>query len=80
MQAQRRHVFEQALRVNVAERVQRRDVLRVFDHRGAQAPFVPHGDAEALHQRACVLAEALLARDERIAVVAVFHLPLLEVF
>ena len=37
------------------------------DHRGAEAEFVPHGYVQRLHQRACVLAEALLARDERIA-------------
>ena len=38
-----------------------------------------HRDVERLHQRARILAEALLARYERVAVVEVFHLPLLEV-
>ena len=35
--------------------------------------------AEALHERARVLAEALLSRNERIAVVGVFHRALVQV-
>ena len=37
------------------------------------------GTFECLHQRACVLAESLLAGHEFVAVVAIFHLPLLRV-
>jgi len=38
-----------------------------------------HWDVESLHQRTGVLPEALLARNECVAVVEVFHLALLEV-
>ena len=38
-----------------------------------------HWDVESLHQRTGVLPEALLARHERVAVMEVFHLALLQV-
>ena len=41
--------------------------------------MIHHGHVKPAHERAGVLAEALLAGDELVAVVAVFHLALLHV-
>ena len=65
--------------VEVADGGQRRDVLGAFDDGGSQPPNVVHGHVECLHQRAGVLAEALLARDQAVAVVFVLHLALGEI-
>ena len=49
-------------------------------HDGRTKPeLIEDRHVESLHQRARVLAEALLARHEFVAVVRVFHLPLLHV-
>ena len=79
MEIERRHVLQQLELVEVSVRLQRRNVASAWDHCRAQAVLVPYGHLERLHQRASVLAEALLARDERIAVMPVLDLPLLEV-
>ncbi len=57
-------------------RGQWRNVLGAFDDGGPQPPDVVHGHVEGLHQRAGVLAEALLARNQAVAVVFVLHLAL----
>jgi hypothetical protein len=46
---------------------------------GRSPPNVVHGHLECAHQRASVLAEALLARDQAVAVVLVLHLALLGI-
>ena len=78
MEIERRDVLEQAQLVDVPKGGQRRDLLGAFDDRRPQTLLVVHRDVERLHQRAGVLAEALLARHERVAVVEVFHLALLR--
>ena len=55
------------------------DLLRPLHHRRTQPPLVEDRDVECLHQRAGVLAESLLAGHAFVAVVPVFHLPLLRV-
>ena len=65
--------------VQVADSGQRRDFLGALDDGGPQPPDVVHGHVERPHQRAGVLAEALLARHEPVAVVQVFDLALLVV-
>ena len=52
---------------------------RPGQRRGAQAPLVFHRNAEPLHQRARVRAEALLAGHEAIAVMAILHVAHVEV-
>jgi hypothetical protein len=47
--------------------------------RRAESVPIVHRHVERLHQRAGVLAEALLTRHERVAVMEVFHLALLQV-
>ena len=58
---------------------QRRDLVVPFTTRRPQPELVVHRHSERLHQRARVLAEALLARHERVAVMRVLHLALLQV-
>ena len=65
MEIERRHVLEQAQLVKVAECGERRNVVGALDDRGTQSAGIVHGNAERLHQRAGVLAKALLARNER---------------
>ena len=79
VEIERGDVLEQPELVEVTEGRERRDLLRAFDDRRAESPFVDDGDVERLHQRAGVLAEALLARHERVAVMEVLHLALLQV-
>src|SRR6266436_2269479 len=79
MEIERRDVLEQSKLVNVPERGKRRDLLRAFDQRGTESVGIVHRDIERLHQRAGILPKALLTRHERIAVMEVFHLPLLQV-
>ena len=70
--------IEQAEPVEVADRrrAARSGSSRAGDQRRTQPELVDHRHAEPLHQRARVLAEALLARHQRVAVVGVLHLPL----
>ncbi len=76
VEVERGDVVEQPQGVEVADGGQRRDLLGAFDDGGSQTPRVVHGHVERLHQRAGVLAEALLARHEAVAVVFVLHLAL----
>src|SRR5205809_900775 len=79
MEIQRRDVVEESQLVNVPESGKRRDLLRAFDQRWAESVGIVHRNIERLHQRAGILPKALLARHEPIAVMKVFHLPLLQV-
>src|SRR5262249_35294422 len=79
MEVKRGNVLEQPHLVEIAESCERRDVLSTFDERRAQTPLGNYGDIQCLHQRARVLAESLLTRNETVAVVLVFHLALREV-
>ena len=69
-------VVEQPWAVEVADGVEWRDFLGSFDDGGSQPPNVVNRHVERPHQRAGVLAEALLARDQAVAVVFVLDLPL----
>ena len=79
MEIERRDVVQQSQLVEVAESGQRCNLLRAFDDCGTKPHRYCDRDIERLHQRAGVLAESLLARHELVAVMAVFHLPLLQV-
>ena len=46
---------------------------------GRRSVGIVYRNLKRLHQRAGILSEALLARHERVAVMKVFHLPLLQV-
>ena len=72
-------VVEQSRVVEVADGGERCDLLGAFDDGGAQPPDVVHGHVECPHQRAGVLAEALLTRHESVTVVQVFDLALVVV-
>src|SRR5215469_2423184 len=58
---------------------ERRDIPRALDARRTQAPLVDNRDIERLEQGTRVLTEALLSRDQRIPMMLVFHLPLLQI-
>ena len=57
-------VVQQSHLVEVAERGQRCNLLRPFHDCRTKPPLIDDRDVERLHQRACVLAESLLARHE----------------
>jgi hypothetical protein len=44
-----------------------------------ESVLILYGHSESLHKRACVLAEALLLGNQRIAVMSVFHIALLQI-
>ena len=73
------NVIEQTELVEVSERCERRDVARAFYQRRAQTPAIPNRNIECLEQRPCIRAESLLTRDQRIAVMFVFDLALLQI-
>ena len=79
MKIERRHFLEQAQLVKVVLSRQRRNFVRPLSRGGTQPVGIVHGNAEPFHQRARVLAEALLVRHERIAMVEVFHLTLFHI-
>ena len=59
--------------------IERLQLSGAGDRGRAQAVLVVNRHAEPLHERTRVLAEPLLPRDERVAVVRILHRPLLEV-
>ena len=79
MEVEGAHALEQTQLVEIPARVERRDLRGAFDDRRTEPELIEHRHVETLHQRARVLPEALLARHEFVAVVAIFHLSLLRV-
>src|SRR4249919_1191099 len=79
MEIQRRDVVEESQLVNVPESRKWRDLLRAFDQRWTESVGIVHRNVQRLHQRAGILPKALLTRNERVAVMEVFHLALLQV-
>src|SRR6266446_9034694 len=79
MEIQRRDVVEESHLVNVPESPKRCDLLRAFDQGGTESVGIVHRNIERLHQRASILPKALLTRHERVAVMEIFDLPLLQV-
>ena len=78
MEIQRRDVVEKSQLVDVPESRKWSDLLRAFDQRWTKSVGIVHRNIERLHQRASILPKALLARHEPVAVMKVFHLPLLK--
>src|SRR3954454_2410618 len=79
MEVESRDAIEEADLVQVLVDGEGRDLRSALDKRRAKSELIHHRDSERLHQRTRVLSEALLARDEGIPMVCVFHLPLLHV-
>jgi len=79
MEIERRDVVEESQLVHVPESRKRRDLLRAFDQRRTEPVGIVHRNVERLHQGTGILPKALLAWHERVAVMEVFHLPLLQV-
>ena len=69
-----RNVREPTMQIEVAHGRQRCNLIGTLDNRWAKSPSVLHRHSEALHERSGVQAEALLARDQWIAVMGVLHL------
>ena len=64
VKVERSDVVEQAQLVEVAEGRERRNRFCAFHNRWAKSVLIDDRDIERFHQRARVLAEALLARHE----------------
>ena len=79
MEVEGRHAVEQPERVQVLGDRQRRDLLGALDQRRTESELIHHRNVEPFHQGAGVLAEALLAGDELVAMVSILHLALLQV-
>ena len=79
MEIQRRNVVEESQLVDVPEGRKRRDLIRVCDQRRTESVDIVHRNIQRLHQRASILPKALLAGHQRVAVMEVFHLPLLQI-
>ena len=73
------HALEPAAGVEVAVLEQRLELSRAGHRRRAQPVLIVNRHAQSLHHRARVLAETLLARNQRVAVVRVFHGALREI-
>ena len=71
--------IEQANFVQILVNRQWHNLRTAFDDRRAETELIHHWNSECGHYGTGVLSEALLAWNERIAVVSVFHLPLLHV-
>src|SRR3954454_15398785 len=65
--------------VQVAIRGKRNSAGRTRMRCRPQTVLVFYRHAQSLHKRTCVLTEALLSRDKRIAVMGIFHRALLQV-
>src|SRR6476620_3144599 len=79
VEIERGYAFQPAARVEVAHCIERRDLTGFLDRGRTQAVAVFDGNAETLHQGACVATEPLLARHQLVAMVLVFHLTLVHV-
>ena len=79
MEVERGHSIQQTQLVEVLVDGQGRDLIGPLHDGRPEPELVEHGHVESLHQRARVLAEALLARHELVAVMLVLHLALLHV-
>src|SRR5437764_9169980 len=69
-----RHVREPTMSVEIAHGCQRCNLVSSWENRWTKSKTIFHRDAEAFHKRSGVQAETLLARDQGIAVMGVFHL------
>src|SRR5262245_20932629 len=76
VEGERRNLLEEAPLVEIREGGQRRNITRALDACRAQPPLIDDWNIERLEQGARVLTEALLSRDERVAVMLVFDLAL----
>src|SRR6516162_9789253 len=74
MEAQCGDVLEQPRLIQVTERCERCGLPGAFDERRTESPGVVYRYPERLHQRAAVLRKSLLARNEAIPMMQVFHL------
>src|SRR5262245_11756612 len=79
MEVERRDAIEKPECVQISVGGQRRDVLGAFDQCWPKAVLVDDRYLERLHQRACVLAESLLSRNQWIPMVRILHLALLQI-
>ena len=80
MKVERRDPVEQTEFVQIFAYRERRDLFCPFHNRRAKAELIHDRHPERLHQRTRVLAETLLPWDQRIPVMRVFQLPLLQIF
>src|SRR5579871_118762 len=79
MKVEGRDVPQESKAVKVLEGREWSNLVCPLHDRRAKSIGVMYGNAKALHQRARILTKPLLARDERVAVMQIFHLALLQV-
>src|SRR5438270_2019068 len=71
--------IEEANFVQILVNCQWHNLRTAFDDRGAETELIHHCNSECCHYGPGVLSKALLAWDEGVPVVSVFHLTLLHV-
>ena len=79
MEVEGLHAFEPAARIEVAVLDQRLKLSGSLDGGRTQSVLIVNRHTQPLHHRPCVLAEPLLTRNQRVAVVRVFHGALFEI-
>src|SRR5262252_5457513 len=73
MEVERFDAYQPTMGVEVHVLSQRCNLCCSLDNRGAQPPAILDGHTKSFHQRTCVLAEPLLPRNERVAVMGELH-------
>ena len=73
MEVEGRHAVEPSARVQISCCVKRNQLVGALHCRRAQAVPILDRNAQAFHQRSSVLAESLLAGDQRVAMMRVFR-------
>src|SRR5215469_3456957 len=79
MKVKRRNPIEETQLIQVFIDRERRDLPCAFNNRWAQSELIHHWNSKPFHYRARVLPKSLLSWDERVAMVRIFHLTLLQI-
>src|SRR4051794_8292831 len=80
MKVKRTHAAQQFQGIQIPVNCEGCDLLCTFDQCWTKPILIDHWHTKALHQRARVLAKALLPRDECIPMVQILLLSLLQTF
>src|SRR5580692_6864908 len=79
MEVERRNAGEPPPGIQIPRRVERNEPGRSLNRGGAKAPTVFDRHTKPLDERSCVPSEALLSRNERIAMMRILHGALLQI-
>src|SRR5436305_2043247 len=79
MKVEGRDTVEEVKFVQISIDAKRCDLPRTLHDRWAKPKLIDDRHSKTLHHRTRILTEALLARDERIPMMHIFHLPLVQI-